>query len=330
VDLFKSILCVVSADETAGLTVERAASVAANNQARLTLASVVPRIAEATRMPDGEHPSPGELQASMAGRQLQALESLAASHRSGLDIRVEVLVGDGFLEIIRAVLRNGHDLVIKPAENPGWTARLFGSDDMHLLRKCPCPVWLTKPGEKVNYGCILVAVDIGFESENALEGGLNRRLLELASSLALSDFAALHVVHAWEAIGEAVLRAWSDKPELASMRYVEAERSRHEAAMEQLRMHLKANVGEEAYAYLAPGFHLQRGAATRVIPELAQRLQADLVVMGTLGRVGISGLFIGNTAEAILEQIRCSVLAIKPPGFVSPVTLADRPPATQG
>jgi nucleotide-binding universal stress UspA family protein len=43
--------------------------------------------------------------------------------------------------------------------------------------------------------------------------------------------------------------------------------------------------------------------------------------MGTVARTGIPGLIIGNTAEAILDQITCSVLAAKPPGFVTPVTL---------
>jgi len=52
---------------------------------------------------------------------------------------------------------------------------------------------------------------------------------------------------------------------------------------------------------------------------MARQLDADLVVMGTVGRSGIAGLFIGNTAEMVLEQVQCSVLAIKPPGFVSPV-----------
>jgi len=41
--------------------------------------------------------------------------------------------------------------------------------------------------------------------------------------------------------------------------------------------------------------------------------------MGTVGRVGIPGFFIGNTAEEILKRVECSVLAIKPAGFVSPV-----------
>jgi nucleotide-binding universal stress UspA family protein len=41
--------------------------------------------------------------------------------------------------------------------------------------------------------------------------------------------------------------------------------------------------------------------------------------MGTLGRSGIPGLFIGNTAEEVLQNTRSSILAVKPPGFVSPV-----------
>jgi len=41
--------------------------------------------------------------------------------------------------------------------------------------------------------------------------------------------------------------------------------------------------------------------------------------MGTVGRTGIQGFFIGNTAEEILNQVECSVLAVKPPGFQTPV-----------
>jgi universal stress protein E len=41
--------------------------------------------------------------------------------------------------------------------------------------------------------------------------------------------------------------------------------------------------------------------------------------MGTLGRAGIAGLLIGNTAEKILHQVECSVMTVKPDGFVSPV-----------
>jgi nucleotide-binding universal stress UspA family protein len=52
---------------------------------------------------------------------------------------------------------------------------------------------------------------------------------------------------------------------------------------------------------------------------MAKQLHVDLVVMGTVARTGIAGLFIGNTAETILEQLQCSVLAVNPLGFVSPL-----------
>ena len=45
--------------------------------------------------------------------------------------------------------------------------------------------------------------------------------------------------------------------------------------------------------------------------------------MGTVARTGIPGLLIGNTAETILQRVDCSVLAVKPDGFVSPVGLDE-------
>ena len=47
----------------------------------------------------------------------------------------------------------------------------------------------------------------------------------------------------------------------------------------------------------------------------------DLVVMGTVARSGIAGMLIGNTAERVLRKLPCSVLAVKPEGFTSPVRL---------
>ncbi len=47
--------------------------------------------------------------------------------------------------------------------------------------------------------------------------------------------------------------------------------------------------------------------------------EIDLVVMGTICRTGVPGFFVGNTAESILQQVECSVLTVKPDGFVTPV-----------
>ncbi len=65
--------------------------------------------------------------------------------------------------------------------------------------------------------------------------------------------------------------------------------------------------------------HLIKGEAKEVIPDLAERLEVDRVVIGTVGRAGVPGLLIGNTAEAILNSVDCSVLTLKPEGFETPI-----------
>jgi nucleotide-binding universal stress UspA family protein len=78
-------------------------------------------------------------------------------------------------------------------------------------------------------------------------------------------------------------------------------------------------IGKDEYAHLSPSFHLPKGSAKEVIAPLAMELEADLVVMGTVAHTSIRGFFMGNTAESILDQLACSVLAVKPPGFRTPV-----------
>lgn len=61
------------------------------------------------------------------------------------------------------------------------------------------------------------------------------------------------------------------------------------------------------------------GLAAEEVSRFARWAALDLLVMGTIGRAGIPGLLIGNTAEETLHRVGCSILALKPPGFVSPV-----------
>lgn len=312
---FQNILYVSEPSVEQDSTLARAVSLAQNNQAVLTVIDVTPHLA-AGLSPDGSD----DLHARATAAREEALEALVAPYQGQLPVRLAILEGLPLLETIRAVIRNNHDLVIKPAENPKFLDRLFGSGDMHLLRKCPCPVWLMRPGEKPNYQRILAAVDFDPTAPDAPGQGPNAEILELASSLAISDFAELHLVHAWDAPAEMLLRSWSDTPDDAVSNYVQAERSRHQKGMDAVETRLRERIGQEAYEYLSPRYHMLEGSAKQVIPQTAEQVGADLVVMGTLGRTGISGLFIGNTAETILEQLRCSVLAVKPPGFVSPVT----------
>lgn len=319
---FKNILYLNEPNVEQESAFARAFSLAENNQADLTIVDVIPPQmvnAGIGILPAGS--TSDELRAAVESEHRKILETMVQSFSKGLQVRLEVLVGKTYLEAIRAVLKNGYDLLIKPAENPSWTRRLFGSDDLHILRKCPCPVWLMKPSEKSNYGSILAAVDFDLMAPSPSENDLNREILELAASLALSDSASLHIVHAWEALFEGMLGARGGVSPEGLGNYVQKENELHMKEIYRLSENLRGWIGKEAYDYLSPGIHLPRGPAKKVIAPLAVQLQADLVVMGTVARTGISGLIIGNTAEAILDQITCSVLAIKPPGFKTPVKL---------
>ena len=91
--------------------------------------------------------------------------------------------------------------------------------------------------------------------------------------------------------------------------------------MNRLVSEVNNKLGQDTFSFLKPQTHLIKGQPRKEIPALAKQIEADLIVMGTVARTGVPGFIIGNTAEAILGQIECSVLALKPPGFVTPVTV---------
>jgi len=306
---FSDILFVSESGVDDSAAFGQALTLANNNQARLTLVGIVdaPAAKKAKALRDAMI---GERQ-----EQLQAL--LQSTSSSETDIEAKVLVGKAFVEIIREVIRSGRDLIIKTAERTGH--RLFGGTDMKLLRKCPCPVWIIQSTQQQGYREILVALD--HEPENPENEPLNRQLLEMASSLALSEFAELHVVHAWHLEHESVYRSGRLGMSTAEVdEMVEEEERQRRDWLTELVQQSCAALGKEASDYLKPELHLVKGDARHVVPECATALGAELVVMGTLGRTGIPGFIIGNTAEEILNRIDCSVLAIKPAGFISPVT----------
>lgn len=324
---FKNILCVMESEDACQSALERAVTLAENNQATVTVATVTERMKLSGGMPGGGS-VPRDLQDRVTAAQTQWLEILAEPYHDRIEVNTLVLTGTPFLEIIRDVLRNGRDLVIKCPESPDWLDRFLAGDDMHLLRKCPCPVWLVKPETSASYQRILAAVDVDDNyppDELKTRQALNTMIMELAGSMAVSEFAELHVVHAWHAFAESALRhsPFMSRPEDEVSAYVE-EVQRHRAQrLDELMRETGERLGSDAMEYLKPQLQLVKGSARQEIPALAERLQVDCIVMGTVARTGIRGFIMGNTAETILEQIDCSVLAIKPPGFVTPVALED-------
>ncbi|MBN2419260.1 MAG: universal stress protein [Deltaproteobacteria bacterium] len=319
---FRKILYVNESNEDSKTALESAVLLAEKNMAELAVIDVIPL----TILPTGLDQNTGlddltAIETAIEEDNRAALESMVKPYLKRKEIRVSVLRGKKYLGVIHAVLKEAYDLVIKPAENPTWINRLFGSEDLHLLRKCPCPVWIMKPSERARYSSILAAVDFNPHMHAPSDHALNRKILELAASMALNNEATLHIVHAWEDFTEsAVLSRAGLSSEVASM-YVEREQQNHRRGLDRLSEELLAWMGRKSYEKLFPRLHLIKGRAAKVIPALARDLEADVVVMGTVARTGISGLIMGNTAETIIEQLSSSLLAVKPDGFETPVKI---------
>jgi len=323
---FKNILCIVNTDMQDTIAVEHAVKLAKRNQASLTVVEVIDEVPPNTTLFERTMSSI-DLQAEIIAEHQNRLKALILPYGQKIDIKTKVLTGILFLEIIYDVLRNEHDLVFKTTDSGVLLNRVFGSDDMHLLRKCPCPVWLVKPESPKAYRKILATVDVDDDhpsEELHTRHLLNHQILEMASSLALSECAELHIIHAWLAIYEGTMRgAFISRPEEEVASYVEEVKQQHVKNMNALMSETIDKLGQDALEYLKPKKHLLKGDPRKIIPAFTKEIKADLVVMGTVARTGLSGFFMGNTAETILNQLDCSVLAIKPPGFVTPVTLED-------
>ncbi len=318
---FKNMLFVTDPELKCADTFARAVAMAEHNQAQLTVISILEDLpAEYSR--NIINVSMAELRRSIIDNLSLQLEKLVAPARKNIQVKTGVLMGQPFLELIREVLREKVDLVIKTAEQGGIADRFFGSADLHLLRKCPCPVLLMKSTKRGRFHKILTAVDFEpFENKPA-EDALNRQILKMSTSLALSELCELHIIHVWYPYGEGSLRAgFAQESESKVDAYVDEVRTEHKKLLEKLLTEFDNKAGVEAVDYLKPKVHLIKGIAKNVIPEVVKEFQIDLVMMGTVGRTGIPGFIMGNTAETILNQIDCSVFAIKPEGFITPVTL---------
>jgi universal stress protein E len=241
---------------------------------------------------------------NLLDRAAGALQKLVDRARAeGVEADSEVVFGNSWLQIIRCVLREGHDLVVAGTRHMGRAeCFLLGSTGIKLLRKCPCPVWIAQPQAESKIAEILVAHDLRPVGDLAME---------LGCWLAQHHDAQLHVLHSVE------------YPQLDFL-----DNLLPESAFSEEETQYRETAEQHIAAQLAT-FELSRPAHVQIVsepPDVAilnylEQHSIQLLVMGTIGRAGIAGMFTGNTTERMLPRIGCSVLAVKPEGFESPVLL---------
>ena len=303
---FRSILVDIDAGVAAHPALERAVRLARSCGARLRIVDVlsVPSAARQYLR--------SEIERGLVDRRREQLADLAAA-ATGVEADSTLLMGRPSIALIQEVLRSGHDLLLRShARDMASGPRPFGPIDMQLFRQCPCPVWVVGPGVPPSHPLVVGAVHAN--PEGATEQALNARSIDLTLLVSELEQGSAAVLQAWAPYAEQVVRSFYNDADLAS--YVEDARQQANQDFSSL---TRAFGDRLAGARL----ELRKGEAEDVIPEFVVAEGADLVVMGTVARTGIAGLVIGNTAERLLQRIPCSVLAVKPDGFESPVTLGE-------
>jgi universal stress protein E len=218
----------------------------------------------------------------------------------GLDVSVEVVfTTHPLLDILKTVEELKPDLLIKDVTLEPVLKRVFITPlDCHLLRDCPVPVHLVNQARYSLPHRVVAAVD-PFDPSTQISG-LNDTIIQTANALAVQCDAPLHLLYAYD-----LSPAFNaDSPLVGGGWGVDF--------IEELRQSL-----HQAFVALADRHgvpperrHFVMGLPVPVISEFVEQYLADVVVMGTVHRVGIDRL-IGSNTERALYSVPGSILAVR-------------------
>lgn len=284
------------------LAIRKAARLAADSGARLTLfhAFSMP-LPVATPMPA----DPVAIIEDMARRRRAQLQSLARPLRArGLKVSCETAWDfPAAHAIVRRVLEAKHDLVVAESHRHARLARLFlANADWDLIRECPCPVWFVKKERFAARPLLLAAIDP--THAHAKPSSLDDRLVQAAGALARElggRLSLLHVTDTTQYVTAGIMAL--------PLRIAARARPADPPTRRAIRR-LAARHGLPESACL-----VRSGIPATVLTQSAKALKADVLVMGAISRSGLSQSFIGSTAEAVIDEVGCDVLIVKPRSF---------------
>lgn len=232
---------------------------------------------------------------------LESFSSEAGDLRIFTEVHWQKHLHDGVLESLR---HTDFDLVIKGTGPHHLIDRIFTHTDWNLLRHCPAPVMLVKSARPWAHNRVLACID----ATSADQGHqlINDNILSYAEHLSDHFETDLHLVNAYPLVAV----AFAMVPEVSApddiQKYIHEQ---HEDACGQWAR--KYNIRNDH-------LHIREGDAEDVVASVAQDIRADVVVVGSIGRTGLAGVLIGNTAELLVDKVGCDVIVIKPSDGVLP------------
>jgi universal stress protein E len=306
VSKLQNILVIVDPTVDSHPAIEKAALLAQRFGSRIELFVFDTKTARETRLMKERAADPARL---LTVNLKPVLERLAQPLRDrGLDVSTDSEFGESLADgLLSRVRRTSADLVIKDTHHHSLLHRtLMSNTDWDLIRECPVPLLLTKPKAWNRSAIILAAVDPGHVNDKPAQ--LDHRILEWSGALARGIEGAFHAVHVYVPLTIAAAASGALEP-MASTLTPEA--------MEFEDKQKRKELGELTAPFKIPAqnIHLELGTPTDMLPRKAEELNADVVVMGAIARSGLARVFIGSTAERVLEKLPCDVFVVKPVDF---------------
>jgi universal stress protein E len=222
------------------------------------------------------HPNQEAGQASIDECQGMVETLLTRAHDDGIEASSEVEVADNWRQqAVSAAARCSASMVFKNSQEHTVVDRqLRSTSDWTLLRFSPCPVLLVKDFRDWKHRRVLAAVNSDSTDEAHIK--LNNQIISFAQSFSDAYGSDAHFVCAYK-----------DRNKVPS------------------RAELADTCGSpEEYV------HVLEGNAVEVITGTAESLEADLIIIGTVGRTGLKGTVVGNTSERLLDQTHSDVLVL--------------------
>ena len=279
---FHRILCPVDFSDTSAEAARYAASLAGRHSAELTLLHVAPPIGLDYALIEPTQNRLREIASHRNQIARQAFESFPAEPALAVPAKRELVEGEAPEEIVRVARLGGHDLIVMSTHGSGAIRRwlLVGSVTTKVLHSSECAVlaatdFSARTAEIRNVVC---AVDMGPESRRVLCGSVG-----LARELG----ARLTVVHAVPDYGGAA-------DDLADREWRAT-----------LTMRVRAIVAELHDGEVV----IDAGAPHAVVARVAERANADLVVIGRGVNTGLLGRLRANAYE-IIRNSPCPVLSL--------------------
>lgn len=191
-------------------------------------------------------------------------------------LRYEIIVSwssDWQEAIIQEAKRCSAEMIYLPVRAKSSRRLAFAESKWQLLKGAKCPVVLVRPGADDQRKVVLAAVN--FQANSGKQRQLNRQIVERAKYIAGNHHAELHIVNAYRDSMH-----YPDRGALANMTRVPAHH-----------------------------IHVKQGYTSDVVAGVAEDLNADLVVIGTLNQFGSTGTLLrGNTAERIIGQLDVDIV----------------------